>query len=172
MVIKMFKPTLRLKNVLSIDKKLLYKIKVRGLILDLDNTLSMDGSPAAEIGVTEWLDEMRRLGIKLIILSNNTARRVSPLASELGVDYISFGCKPLPFGVRKAAKKLQNADVPRAQIAIVGDQIFTDIAGANLYGIKSILVEPFHMEGNWTFRLRRKLESAFFSRDFTGKGSP
>ncbi|MCL1788855.1 MAG: YqeG family HAD IIIA-type phosphatase [Oscillospiraceae bacterium] len=163
----MFKPTVRLKNVLSIDKHLLYKIKVKGLILDLDNTLSMDGSPAAELGVTEWLTEMRELGIKMIILSNNTSKRVAPLARELGIDFIAFGCKPLPFGIKKAAYRLKKSGVLRTQIAIVGDQIFTDIIGGNLYGIKTVLVEPFHLEGNWTFRLKRKVESAIFSRDFT-----
>ena len=163
----MFKPTIWLKNVLQIDKHLLYKCKVKGLILDLDNTLSMDGSPAAEMGVTEWLAEMRELGVKMLILSNNTSKRVKPLAEELGIEFIAFGCKPLPFGVRKAVHKLRKAGIPRSQIAIVGDQIFTDVMGGNLYGIKTILVEPFHLEGNWMFKLKRKVECAFFDRDFS-----
>ncbi|MCL2071202.1 MAG: YqeG family HAD IIIA-type phosphatase [Oscillospiraceae bacterium] len=160
----MFEPTIWLKNVLQIDKRLLYKHKIKGLILDLDNTLSMDGSPAAEIGVADWLCEMRGIGVKMVILSNNTLKRVAPLAKELGIDFIAFGCKPMPFGIRKAVRKLQNEGVSRAETAIVGDQIFTDVMGGNIYGIKTILVEPFHLEGNWVFRLKRKAESVVFDR--------
>ena len=160
----LFKPTVWVKNVLQIDKHLLYKIRVKGLILDLDNTLSMHGSPAAEMGVTEWLAEMRQLGVKMIVASNNYEKRVAPLSKELGLDFISFGCKPLPFGIRKAAHKL---GVPKSQIAIVGDQIFTDVMGGNLYGIKTILVEPFYLEEHWGFRAKRRVESFVFKRDFS-----
>ncbi|MDR2559807.1 MAG: YqeG family HAD IIIA-type phosphatase, partial [Oscillospiraceae bacterium] len=127
-MILLFKPTIWIKNVLSIDKKFLDKHGLKGFILDLDNTLSMHGSPAAEAGVTEWLAEMRRLGVKMAIVSNNTKKRVTPLAKELGLDFIAFGCKPLPFGINKAAKAL---GFPKKQLAVVGDQIFTDVMGGN-----------------------------------------
>ena len=161
----LFKPTVWLKNVLKIDKRLLYKYRVRGLILDLDNTLSMHGSPATELGVAEWLSDMRKLGVKMMIVSNNTSARVAPLARELGIDFIAFGCKPLPFGIRKAVGILKKSGVPRSQIALVGDQIFTDVMGGNACGIKTILVEPFYPESHWTFHLKRKIENIVFKRD-------
>jgi hypothetical protein len=160
----LFKPTIWLKSVLQIDKHLLYKMRVKGLILDLDNTLSMHSSPAAEMGVDRWLSDMKQLGIKMIIVSNNTPARVAPLAKELGLEFVAFGCKPLPFATRKAAKKLK---LPKSQIALVGDQIFTDVMGGNLYGIKTILVEPFYLEDKWTFKIKREIESAVFNRDFS-----
>ncbi|MCL1831611.1 MAG: YqeG family HAD IIIA-type phosphatase [Oscillospiraceae bacterium] len=163
----MFKPTIWVKNVLQIDKKLLYKMGVKGLILDLDNTLSMHGSPAAEQGVTEWLQSMRDLNVKMMIVSNNKHRRVAPLAAELGLEFVSFGCKPMPFGVSKAAKIMRAWGVRKSQLAIVGDQIFTDIMGGNLYGIKSILVEPFYMEKHWVLKTKRKVEGALFKRDYS-----
>jgi len=159
----LFKPTINVENVLSIDKKLLYKLKVRGLILDLDNTLSKDGAPSLELGVDGWLKEMRDLGVKMFIVSNNTTKRVTPLANELGIEFIAFGCKPLPFGVAKAAKSL---GLPRHEIAIVGDQIFTDIISGNLYGIKTILVEPFYLESSKLFKFKRKIEGTLFNREF------
>ena len=137
---------------------------LKGLILDLDNTLSMHGSPAAEAGVEEWLADMRRLGVKMTLVSNNTAKRVAPLARELGLSFIPFGCKPLPFGINKAAKSL---GLPKSSIAVVGDQIFTDVTGGNISGIKTILVEPFHMENKLMFKLKRKIESAVFKRDYS-----
>jgi hypothetical protein len=163
-MIMLFKPTIWVENVLKIDKHLLYKMQVKGLILDLDNTLSMHDNPAAEHGVIEWLDEMRALGVKLMILSNNTSKRVSPLAAELGMDFIAFGFKPLTGGIRRAIKAMK---LPKSQVALVGDQIFTDVMGGNLYGIKTILVEPFYLEDKWTFRFKRKIESAVFKRDFS-----
>jgi len=165
----LFKPTIWLKNVLQIDKQLLYKLRVRGLLLDLDNTLSMHDNPAAELGVTDWLDDMRRLGVKMMIVSNNTEKRVAPLARELGLDFIAFGCKPLPMGLHRATKALEKMNIPKSQIALVGDQIFTDILGGNVYGIKTILVEPFYLEDKWTFKLKRKIEGAVFRRDFAEK---
>ncbi|MCL2754767.1 MAG: YqeG family HAD IIIA-type phosphatase [Oscillospiraceae bacterium] len=159
-----FKPTISVENVLAIDKKLLYKLKVKGLILDLDNTLSMHDNPAAEHGVPEWLESMRELGVHMFVASNNNRERVAPLAEQLGLKFIAFSCKPLPFGIDKAVKKLKECGVPRKQIAIVGDQIFTDVLGGNLYGIKSILVEPFYLEDKISFKLRRRAENLVYKR--------
>ena len=57
--------------------------------------------------------------------------------------------------------------VPKNQVAVVGDQIFTDIIAGNIKGAVSVLVEPFHMESAWTFRLKRKAENLFFHRDYS-----
>ncbi|MCL2637078.1 MAG: YqeG family HAD IIIA-type phosphatase [Oscillospiraceae bacterium] len=160
----LFKPTIWLKNVLSINADFLEKHGLKGLILDLDNTLSMHGSPAAEAGIEQWLSDMRKLDVKMSIVSNNTKKRVTPLAKELGLDFIAFGCKPLPFGIKKAAK---NLGLPKNQLAVVGDQIFTDVMGGNISGITTILVEPFHMEDKLGFRFKRKIESAVFKRDYS-----
>ena len=159
----LFKPTVWIKNVLSIDRELLEKHHIDALILDLDNTLSMHGSPAAENGVFEWLEKMRNENVKMLVVSNNTNKRVAPLAAKLGLEYTAFACKPLTVGLTRAQKKL---GFPKKNIAVVGDQIFTDIMGGNLKGMKTILVEPFEHEKGWTFRLKRKLESVVFHRDF------
>lgn len=158
----MFKPKWHLKSVLEIDEKFIRENRLRGFILDLDNTLSMHGSPAAEQGVTDWLKEMRAIGMKMTVVSNNTKKRVDPLANELGLDYISFGCKPLTVGISRALKKMR---LPKNSVALVGDQIFTDILGGNLKGIPTILVEPFHLENKISFKLKRKLENIVFKRN-------
>lgn len=160
----LFKPDWWLKSVLEIDRDFLEKTHIRGLILDLDNTLSMHGSPAAENGVFEWLDYMRSCGIKMYVVSNNTKTRVEPLAKELGLPFFAFGCKPLPKGIRRAAKAMR---LPRKQIALVGDQIFTDVIGGNVYGVKTVLVEPFQLEDKPSFRFKRRLESVVFKRDYS-----
>ncbi len=158
----MFQPKWHLKSVLEIDENFIKENHLRGFILDLDNTLSMHGSPAAEYGVTDWLNKMKALGMKMTVVSNNTKRRVEPLARDLGLDYISFGCKPLTFGITKALNKMH---LPKKSVALVGDQIFTDVLGGNLKGVPTILVEPFHLENTITFKLKRKIENIVFKRN-------
>lgn len=159
----LFKPTFWLKSVLDIDEEFLRKNRVRALILDMDNTLSMHGDPAAECGVPEWLAKMRRLGVRMCVVSNNTTKRVAPLAAKLGLPFTANGAKPLTFGVNRAVKKMR---VKKRETLVVGDQIFTDVMAGNLAGIRTVLVEPFHLEKTWTFRLKRKAESIVFHRDY------
>lgn len=160
----LFKPTYWLKSVLSIDEEFLRENGVSALVLDLDNTLSMHGNPAAEEGVTDWLDEMRRLGVKMRIVSNNTQKRVEPLAKKLGLPFTANGAKPLTFGISRAMKAMGST---KKDTLVVGDQIFTDVMAGNFKGVRTVLVEPFHLEKTWTFRLKRRLESAVFHRDYS-----
>ena len=159
-----FKPRIWVKNVLSIDKAFLDEHGIDALILDLDNTLSMHGNPAAEQGIPEWLDSMRELGVKMMVVSNNTNKRVAPLAAKLGLDFTANGAKPLTIGLNKALKKLGTA---RERTAVVGDQIFTDVMGGNFAKMPTILVEPFHVEKGLLFKIKRGAESLVFKRDFS-----
>ena len=159
-----FKPHIWIKNVLSIDEAFLKEHGIDALILDLDNTLSMHGDPAAEQGIPEWLDEMRALGIKMVVVSNNTNRRVAPLARKLGLPFVANGAKPLTIGITRALKHL---GTERSRTAVVGDQIFTDVMGGNFAGTKTILVEPFHIEKGILFKVKRAAESLVFRRDFS-----
>ena len=160
----LFKPTFWLKSVLQIDGEFLRKNGVTALVLDMDNTLSMHGNPAAEAGVDKWLDEMRRLGVKMRVVSNNTNKRVAPLAAKLGLEYTANGAKPFTAGVNRAVKAM---GVKKSETLVVGDQIFTDVMAGNFAGIRTVLVEPFHLEKTWTFRLKRRLESVVFHRDYS-----
>lgn len=156
-----FKPTFCLSSVLAIDEDFLRKNRVRALVLDMDNTLAMHGDPAAEEGVPEWLEKMRTLGIKMRVVSNNTNKRVAPLANALGLEFTANGAKPLTFGINRAVKAM---NVKRSETLVVGDQIFTDVMAGNLAGIRTVLVEPFHLENTWTFRLKRRVEGLVFHR--------
>ena len=161
---RLFKPTFWLKSVLQIDEKFLTENGVKALVLDMDNTLSMHGNPAAEAGVDEWLGKMRALGVKMRVVSNNTNKRVAPLAALLGLEFTANGAKPLTFGVNRAVKAMGAA---KSETLVVGDQIFTDVMAGNLAGIRTVLVEPFHLEKTWTFRLKRRVESVVFHRDYS-----
>ena len=98
------------------------------------------------------------------VVSNNTNKRVAPLAALLGLEFTANGAKPLTFGVNRAVKAMGAA---KSETLVVGDQIFTDVMAGNLAGIRTVLVEPFHLEKTWTFRLKRRVESVVFHRDYS-----
>lgn len=159
-----FRPSYWVKNVLSIDEKFLKDNDIEAMVLDLDNTLSMHGNPAAEAGIPDWLEKMKSLGIKMMVVSNNTTKRVAPLAAKLGLPFIANGAKPLTFGINKAVKAMGSE---KKKTVVIGDQIFTDIMGGNFAKTRSILVEPFHIEKGILFKLKRSAESVVFKRDFS-----
>ena len=104
---------------------------------------------------------MKQNDIKLIIVSNNHPPRVKPFADLLGIDFVCEGKKPLSKGFRQATEKLK---LPFNKIGAVGDQIYTDILGANLFGIKSLYVSPIEYEKTRFFRFKRKMEIPFIPK--------
>lgn len=159
----LFRPTAALKSVLELTPEILGKMGVEALILDLDNTLTTHNNPHPAKGVPEWLDEMRNAGIKLLIVSNNHAPRVEPFAKALKLDFVPEGAKPLPKGYNIAVKKF---GLPKEKVCAVGDQIFTDILGANLAGIKSVFVYPIEFESGFFFKIKRFFEKPFRPKNF------
>ena len=140
------------------------KKHIKGLILDLDNTLTTHNNPIPPQSSLDWLDSMKSAGIKLMIVSNNHAPRVKPFAEQLGVDFVSEGKKPLTFGYTKAINKM---GLEKKNVAAVGDQIFTDVLGSNLKGIRSVFVFPIELETGFWFRVKRKIEKFFLPKNKT-----
>lgn len=157
----MFKPTYVFDKVGEITPEFLHKKQIKGLLLDLDNTLTTHNNPVPPQSSLDWLDKMRAAGIKLMIVSNNHAPRVTPFAEQLGLDFVSEGKKPLTFGYTRAIKRL---GLEKRNVAAVGDQIFTDVLGSNLKGIRSIFVSPIEPETSLPFRFKRAIEKAFLPK--------
>ena len=155
----LLKPHLKLNRITDIEKRHLDMLGVNLLLIDVDNTISTDHGTHLAAGLTEWIEEMKAGGVKLMILSNAKSERVKPFAEHLGLDFIGLSMKPLPFGFFRGAKR---AGVLRKNTAIVGDQIFTDTLGGRLSGVKVILLTPIEPEKQLSFRIRRKLEKAVF----------
>jgi len=152
----LLKPDIKLKRVTDITPNLLKKYNIDSLILDVDNTLSTHHGEILTDGLPQWLDCMRDNGIKLIVLSNSKERRVKPFAEKINLPFISLGLKPLPFGYYRALKMSESK---RKNTAIVGDQIFTDVLGGNIVGVKTILLTPIKLESTAGFRFKRKIET-------------
>ena len=165
---RLFAPTALFRRVTDITPEYLHGHGIRALILDVDNTLTAHGSQELPPDVDAWLQQMRGEGIRLMIASNNMPKRVAPFAKRVGLDYQAFCCKPSPLGLYRARRAM---GVPRRAVALVGDQIFTDSLGANLYGISMLLVQPMHEDTTLTIRLKRRLEKPILAR-YDKKGGP
>ena len=140
---------------------------IRALVLDVDNTLTGDNSQVLEPSVQAWLDEMRAAGISLTIVSNNTAKRVRPFAERVGLAWVPLACKPLPVGLAVARRRL---GVRKNQMAMVGDQIFTDRLAAGLYGIPCLYTMPRGGDHQRGVQFKRRFEPYWLDRYYQKGG--
>ena len=150
-----FYPTTTCNSVTQITRPMLERLGVKALILDVDNTLTTHNNPLPQGEILEWLQNMHAQNISMVLVSNNRSRRVSAFAKKLGLDYTANAMKPLTHGFRKTAGKLGLAP---QEIAVIGDQIFTDVWGGNRFGAVTILTRPISLEGGAFFRLKRQVE--------------
>lgn len=144
----LFYPTIYRRRITNLTVDDLHRLDVCGILLDIDNTLTTHDNPVLDERVAVWIATMREAGFKLTVVSNNRDERVRPFAQEIGLDYQARAAKPLSRGYRAAAKAM---GLPTHRCVAVGDQIFTDILGANLAGMKSVLLEPIEFETQQKF---------------------
>ena len=139
-ILRLLRPTLCAESVPEIDIAELKRLGVQALLLDLDNTLVLWRGWDIPAAVLDWVKEALAQGMKVCIVSNTrNPKRVQQLAEELGISYVRRGMKPRRGGFRDALKLL---GVERAESAVVGDQIFTDVLGGNRLGVLTVLVSP------------------------------
>ncbi len=112
--------------------------KYEGVVFDIDNTLVAHGAPADAKSVSLF-QRLHALGMRTMLVSNNGEARVSPFAASLKTDYVYKAGKPKIAGYKKALEKL---GIGPERVLFIGDQIFTDIWGANRAGMDTILTEP------------------------------
>lgn len=138
----------------QIDFDKLYEQGYRGLIFDIDNTLVPHGAPADDRAIRLFA-HLKELGFQCVLLSNNKEIRVKMFNEKIGVDYIYKAKKPKPANYRLAMERM-HTDCKNT--LFVGDQIFTDVCGANLAGIRTILVQPIDPKEEIQIVLKRYLE--------------
>lgn len=149
-------PDKNVKNVREVTLQMLEENGIKGILLDVDNTLINYKEEMEEETIT-WCDNLKKQGIKFCILSNSNKReKIKRTAQKLQIPYVSFAKKPLKLGFRKAKEMLQLSE---EEIAVIGDQIFTDILGANRIHMYSILVEPIEEKDIWITVLKRPIEN-------------
>ena len=125
-------PKIYLKNVQEVTLEILKDNNILGVILDVDNTL-IDYYKNMPDGIVKWCNDLKEKGIKFCIASNsNKKEKVEMVANKLDIPYIYFAKKPLKMGLKKAANIM---NVEYKNVAVIGDQIFTDVLGANRAGM-------------------------------------
>ena len=150
------------KNVKEITIDFLKKNDIKGLILDIDNTL-IDFDRKLLDGAKEWCEALKKEDIKFYILSNtNKKDKVEKVSNELGIPYINFAKKPFKKGF-KTIQKIFEIENSR-EIAVVGDQIFTDVVGARRSKMYSILTKPIDKRDIFMTKLKRPLENWIIKR--------
>ena len=149
-------PTRYVSCVERIDLDALWAQGKRAILFDRDNTLVPRDRKDAPEPVVAWLSHAHELGFKLIMVSNNWHKdHVARSAGELGMGYIAFACKPLPFAISSGMRRL---DAVKNEAVMVGDQLYTDVWGGNLAGVDTILVKPQTTVDLWYTKIFRIFE--------------
>lgn len=154
----MLKPRARFDKVTDITPEFLNENNIKGIILDVDNTLlDLDEKPIQ--GLDEWIKSIKEAGIKIVIASNSYKKqKLEYVSKKVGTQYIRLSLKPFKRGLKKAKKILE---LKSNNIAEIGDQLFTDVYGANRMKMFSILTTPISEEKHAISKLKRKIERKF-----------
>ena len=158
-----FYPDEYVDSAYEIDFAKLYREGYRAVLFDVDNTLVPHGAPADERS-KKLIAQLKELGMQVMYLSNNKEPRVKMFRDGVGYgSYIYKAGKPNPANYKKAME-LFGTDTTNT--VFVGDQLFTDVWGANRAGIRTFLVKPIHPKEEIQIVLKRRLEAIvlFFYR--------
>lgn len=152
-----FLPDILLSSLTDITPELLRQYGARYLLMDFDNTIVPYTTNMPTKAMTEWISRMQASEIRLCVVSNSKKPRVRLFCQQYGLDCITHARKPFQRGIREAKKKY--GFLPR-EAALVGDQIYTDVLGANCGGLTSILIPAIHNHTIW-LKLRHVAELPF-----------
>ena len=164
-MLERFYPGEYVDSTYEIDFDRLYEDGYRGVIFDIDNTLVPHGAPADERACALFA-HLKELGYHCMLLSNNKEPRVKMFNDAVQVSYIYKAGKPNPANYRKAMEQMGTDE---KNTLFVGDQIFTDVYGANRTGIRTIMVKPIHPKEEIQIVLKRYLEKIvlfFYQRKY------
>ncbi|MDF2801776.1 MAG: hypothetical protein K0S61_1679 [Anaerocolumna sp.] len=167
-MIKFFYPDQCADSAYVIDYKNLYKKGYRGLLFDIDNTLVEHGEDATERAVM-LMKELKQIGFKVCLISNNSEERVKRFNKDIKAEYIYKANKPFKKNYLKAVKIMGTS---LKNTVFVGDQLFTDVYGAKRAGLKSFFVKPIGPEKEIQIVFKRYLERVvlyFYRKNKTSK---
>ena len=152
---RIFKSDKRFHSVLDITADDIKAAGAKVVLLDADNTLSFHNSKKPYPGVEKWIEEIRENGIEPVIISNNSEARIKPFAEKLGVPFVAKSKKPLSKGFGEGCKMF---GISPKEAVVIGDQVFTDVVGGNLFGAKVFMTEPLGPETDFFIKIKRIFE--------------
>lgn len=149
------KPTAEFATFRELTPEFLLQNGIRGLLCDIDDTLVTHNFPLPTGDVSVWKQRLDDANISLCFVSNNNYKRVAPFAKALGAPFISMAGKPSTRALSQAVAVL---GLKKEETAFLGDQIYTDVKGANLFGIPSYKVAPVGNRATLWIKIKRKME--------------
>ncbi|CUH94080.1 hypothetical protein P22_0142 [Propionispora sp. 2/2-37] len=157
----LFCPNMKVDSVSDIKPELFKQRGIRGLVFDLDNTILPWGGARIPEDISVWFSRLKAEEFSFCLVSNSYEKRVCQFAAALSASYVAWACKPSIRGFQKAADKM---NLHPEQVAVIGDQLFTDILGGNRAGLFTILVEPLSTKEFPTTRISRILEKKLLNK--------
>lgn len=158
-----FLPKVIFRRLTDIPPEYLQAHGIRLLMLDFDNTMLPYTTDVPTPQLLAWIRNMQDAGVQLCIVSNSKRQRVPRFGQTYGVDVVTHAKKPFQRGIRQC---LARYHIHPEQAALCGDQIYTDVLGANWGGVYAIQVQAIHNHNFW-LKLRHVAEMPFI---FMAKG--
>lgn len=153
-----FLPDAMIGDVTELTPQQLAKWGISALLIDLDNTLLPYSRNTPDEKLEKWLRALSSFPV--VVVTNSRKPRVAEFCASFGLKYINNACKPSVRGIKRALAILGAAP---EKTALAGDQVFTDILGANFAGLTSVLVKPLELRGYPLLRLRNLVEIPFIA---------
>ena len=154
-MLRKFYPKLYIGSIFELDLETLRKEGIKGIIFDIDNTLVPYDVAEPTEEIIQLFSKLKKENFKICLMSNNTEDRVVRFNQNLKVFAIHKSGKPRTKGFKRA---LELMNLKKEEVAIVGDQVFTDVYGGNKIGVKTILVQPVSDKDEWITKIKRGLE--------------
>lgn len=160
-MLEKFIPDIYQKSIFSIDYKKLKSRGIKCIIFDVDNTLAPGSTVKPSRKVKDLVEKLKEKGFRVVIVSNASKKRLTPFKEILEVDCAASSRKP--FG-RKFRRILKEYRYKVNEVAIIGDQLITDVLGGNRVGITTILVNPISSKDQFFTHITRFFENIIIRR--------
>lgn len=160
-MLKRLYPNDYIESIFKLDVEALREKGIKGILFDIDNTLVPYDVAHPTPEIIAFFEKLKESGFQVALVSNNTEDRVVRFNEKLKIFAIHKCGKP---GTKSLAKAMQLMNLTRDQVAIVGDQIFTDVYGGNRIGLHTVLVVPVSDKDEWITKVKRGIERQVIRR--------
>lgn len=163
----MLEANLKIDKITTLTSEYLVVNGIKAVLVDVDNTVIDPETKRLISGIKSWKKEMDVNNIIILFVSNTHSKQKKRyLEQELETRVIIGAIKPIPYGIRKALVGLDKIGIEKDEVAIVGDQTFTDVLGGNVLKLHTIKVDPISTtkEDSIVSQFCRFLENIYESR--------
>lgn len=155
----LFRPKYTIDTIYHLDTDKLQEMDIKAVFSDLDNTLLAWNKFETAKEMDKLNQRLSKAGIRLVVISNNNAKRVGKVLDPYHISFVAKARKPLPFAINKERERL---GLKKTQVMMVGDQLITDMQAGNLAGVQTVLVKPLVETDKWNTRINRFFEKIIF----------